>query len=129
MERYWKEVMLDKIAITEGQNDVKLSFYDSTTGEDIVKLICNHVVNFNYSSSFQKFELGDEFPCFVLDVSIKKIKQGLEEILIKNRFAFSQQGTPAIPQFDSYYLLKVEGGPVYVEIIANKIEISNLKEE
>jgi hypothetical protein len=118
----FNETMLSKISFVESKNDIKLDFYDSSNGSDLDSVYCKTVYAFNYHTSLEADE--ECLPCFVLDVSIAKLdKDEIDRSFEKFNFKFNFCDGPAVPKSDEYYLLKIEGGPIYISIICNRIDI------
>lgn len=121
MEILLKEVMLSGFKMLQETNDICFEFYNANTGEDIGGIVCKNVYKFDMSTSF--LQEDDKFPCFVLDVTSCELK-GNEIIdgFDKMKYAFRNNGKPAIPQSDSYWYFGVEGGPIEIHVISSGIE-------
>jgi hypothetical protein len=125
VERYFDEPMLNKIAYVNGINDIEFTFYDSTSGVDLGKIICRNIFIYNYHTNF---EAGEEtFPCLVFDVYREELKgEAIVSTFKKLNYGFSSgylpSDVPAVPKSDTYYHFKIVNGPVDISIICQKVE-------
>lgn len=120
MKILYKEVMLANISYQNISN-IKFEFYDSSSGKDILPVICAGVLLFNYSSTLMPNE--DNFPYFVLDVSEGVIlPQNITQMLNKNKFGFIiPDENLKILQSSNYSIFKIQGGSINVTVICHEI--------
>ncbi|WP_291571899.1 hypothetical protein [Clostridium sp. UBA4548] len=128
MQSVFKEVMLSRLLFSEGKHDVKFEFYDSYSGVDIGQVICKNIFSFNFNTAFVPNE--ESFPCFVLDVAIEQlIKEEVVEQFKKSNYSYTDGGQPVIPQSEQYWIFKIQGGPLDIKIICDKIETTKFNED
>ncbi|BFT72379.1 hypothetical protein [Paenibacillus sp. P36] len=125
MENIFSDVMLDKIKFIDNRQDIQFEFYDSENGNDLGKVICEKIFLFNCHTAFEPNE--ESFPCFVLDVNIHELEN--DDIVLKFKkynYGYSGGDKPIIPKSAAYHLLKIEGGPIDITVICERIEINTV---
>ncbi|BFT72357.1 hypothetical protein [Paenibacillus sp. P36] len=125
MEQIFSNVMLEKIKFIDNRQDIQFEFYDSENGNDLGKVICKNIFLFNCHTAFEPNE--DSFPCFVLDVNIHELEN--DDIVLKFKkyiYEYGESDKPIIPKSEVYHLLKIEGGPIDITVICERIEFNKV---
>lgn len=123
MQLLLKEVMLDKIDFIQEKNAICFYFYNSSTGKDIGKVVCENVFKVDMNTAFLFNE--EKFPCFVLDVVYGKLENyEIADYFNKLHYGFKDNGGAVIPKSDFYWYFGIEGGPIEIRILSSNIEKS-----
>ena len=109
-----QNVNLSKINIMNNFT-MTFDFLNSYDGKYYKKIVCHSVWKL---SSDMDFSTGEEFPVFICDIMIIKLKS----CDVKPAFAYYGFGF-AIPKSEEYNLLCMASGDVSIGLICGKIEI------
>ncbi len=121
METILREVMLNKIEFNQEENSICFEFYDTSTGDDIGKVICKNIFKVDMNAGFLRDE--EKFPCFVLDITYGELN--VSEVVKSFKwlnYSFRNLDEPMIPKSETYWYLGIEGGPIEIHVISENIE-------
>lgn len=114
--------MLNKISFINEDGDMKLEFYNSTTGKDIGYIICENIFIYNFNANFLPEE--ERFPCLIQEVYISELNNDkIQDKFKELNYAYSYSNGIVVPESDEHHFLKLEGGPIYITVVCGKIEI------
>lgn len=127
MNKLFEDVVLERIAFREGKRDLEFRFgdyYSGTLGE----IVCENVFAFNFNTLYRKDE--ETFPCFVKKVEFSRLKED-EIILMFEKLGHGTECHSGVApsKEHKYHYVKVEGGPVCIRIICEKVESKKVLED
>lgn len=124
MSQIYTEVMLESINFENGKNNLVFRFYDEADTEGSV-LNCINVICFNLSCGLLRYD--EIFPCLIMEVVCKKISDEKELIsyLEKMNFGFRWNGEILPPECKTFWHIRLEGGPLFIDLISEEIQKNN----
>jgi len=117
MEIIMSNVNLNSIEFLSAKN-MSFSFLNSYNGDFYKKILCHNVWRLSEGNIIDE---GEEFPTFVCDIRVKKLKN----VEIKAAFDYLKYGWD-VPVSNEYNLVCIDGGEISIDLICGKIEVLDM---
>lgn len=116
-KQLFSNINLDKISFSRNGVSITLDFLDMYEGLPFASFICEPVISFHYENMFER---GDELPCYIGEIWLKKIpNEEINNYLTNNKYRFVSDSFAN--GFGDLYSLSLIGGEIVIHIICSDV--------